>query len=272
MTEIAPVPAATVTLVRDGSHGLEVLMLQRNFRSGFMPGMYLFPGGALDPGDAAAELAALCAGLDDAEASRRLGLARGGLAYWLAAIRESFEEAGLLLAYERDGALVNLRDPARRARCSAFCARLNAGQAEFIELLRAEGLRPAVDRMTYFGHWITPVSAPRRYDTRFFVALAPAEQEPAHDNVEAIAHLWIRPAQALERHAAGDFGMRFPTVRTLQQFAAYDTTASLIAGLRAAGAVPAWLPRIGRDGARLLPGDPGYEEAAAPEAGRQWRI
>ena len=102
-TEVIPLPAATVTLVRDAPLGLEVLMLQRSMALKFMPGAYVFPGGALDPGDDSAELHGLCVGLDDAAASQALGLARGGLAYWIAAIREAFEEAGILLAYDASG-------------------------------------------------------------------------------------------------------------------------------------------------------------------------
>src|SRR5438105_2758947 len=100
MAVVPALPAATVSLVRDTPDGLEVLMLQRNFQSEFMPGMFLFPGGAVDPGDKAAAVASRCAGLDDARASAELGLAEGGLAYWAAAIRESFEEASVLLAYD----------------------------------------------------------------------------------------------------------------------------------------------------------------------------
>src|SRR5512140_1645154 len=106
--EITPVPSATVTLVRDGAHGLEVLMMERNLQSLFVPGIYLFPGGALDAQDSAPEAGGLCAGLDDASASALLGVASGGLAYWIAAIRESFEEAGLLLAYDTSGDIVEL--------------------------------------------------------------------------------------------------------------------------------------------------------------------
>ena len=117
MTEVKPSPAATVTLVRDAPLGLEVLMLQRSMALKFMPGAYVFPGGALDPGDDSAELHGLCVGLDDAAASRALGLARGGLAYWIAAIREAFEEAGILLQRrKRRPRARQVRSPARQVR------------------------------------------------------------------------------------------------------------------------------------------------------------
>src|SRR3954467_5124027 len=127
MSVVPPLPAATVTLVRDADAGLEVLMLQRNFQSGFMPGMFLFPGGAIDPGDEAAAVVSRCAGLDDERASEALGMDRGGLAYWAAAIRESFEEAGVLLAYDEAGALVNPGRGDRVERFAEYRRKLNAG-------------------------------------------------------------------------------------------------------------------------------------------------
>ncbi|MGH8702535.1 MAG: MBL fold metallo-hydrolase, partial [Burkholderiales bacterium] len=105
-----PSPAATVTLIRDAPRGLEVLMLKRSLSLAFMPGVHVFPGGALDAGDDAPGLHALCVGLDDSAASRALGLERGGLAYWIAAIREAFEEAGILLAYDAGGGIVPLSE------------------------------------------------------------------------------------------------------------------------------------------------------------------
>ncbi|MCW5606199.1 MAG: NUDIX domain-containing protein [Burkholderiales bacterium] len=272
MKEIVPLPAATVTLVRDGASGVEVLMMQRNFQSGFMPGMYLFPGGALDEADASAEICGLCSGLDDATASGILGVPRGGLAYWVAAIRESFEEAGVLLTYDRSGALVTLSRAEAAARFSERRSALNAGACEFCALLREEGLRLATDRLVYFSHWITPVTAPRRYDTRFFLAAAPENQDPLHDNQETIGHLWVNPGAALDRHRSGQFNMRTPTIRTLEEFADYASVGSLMQALRARRNIPALLPRIGRDGRRLMPGDAGYEEAAAAEAQGTWKI
>jgi 8-oxo-dGTP pyrophosphatase MutT (NUDIX family) len=272
MAVVPALPAATVTLVRDTADGLEVLMLQRNFQSGFMPGMFLFPGGALDPGDAAAAVLARCAGVDDLISSAALGLPSGGLAYWAAAIRESFEEAGVLLAYGESGELVNPAEPARLERFEEYRRRLNAGEQDLGEMLERERLHLAADRLTYFGHWITPVTAPRRYDTRFFVAVAPEGQEALPDNVEAIHHVWMNPALAVERYRSGEFKMRTPTLRTLEQFASYETADALIEGLRKEPPVRAMLPRIAPDGRRLLPGDPGYDEVAAADSQGQWKL
>ena len=271
MAAVPALPAATVTLVRDAGPGIEVLLLQRNFQSGFMPGMFLFPGGAIDAGDHAAAVLARCADLDDERASAALGLAHGGLPYWAGAIRESFEEAGVLLAYDEAGALVNPGEPHRIERFEEYRRRLNAGEHTLENMLVAEGLRLAVDRLTYFSHWITPVNAPRRYDTRFFVAVAPEGQEALPDNVEAIHHVWVQPGVAVDRYRAGEFKMRTPTIRTLEQFAAFGTVDSLIAALRALPSVPAILPRINTSGKRLLPGDAGYDEAAARDRQGKWK-
>ena len=264
MKETAPVPAATVTLVRDAPRGLEVLMLQRNHSLAFMPGVHVFPGGALDTADDSPAVHALCAGLDDAAASRTLGLSRGGLAYWIAAIREAFEEAGILLAYDASGDIVSLEGAKAERYAGQRCG-------DFTAFARGEGLRLATDRLRYFGHWITPVGAPRRYDTRFFLAVAPAGQEARADDRETIAHVWVRPAEALAMHARAALAMRFPTIKTLERFAGCATAAELIAEVESTQDVRALLPRTARDGRSVLPGEPGYEEAGTAEGSGAWK-
>src|SRR5207244_1992042 len=125
--------------------------------------------------------------------------------YWVAAIRESFEEAGVLLAYRLDGEVVRLDDPVVEARFREHRHAVDTGGRRLVDVCAAENLRLAVDGMHYFSHWITPEGAPRRYDTRFFVARAPAGQVPLHDDRETIANTWIGPEEALERHRRGDF-------------------------------------------------------------------
>lgn len=272
MSDIVPLPASTVVLVRDSGRGLEVLLMQRNLQSGFMPGMHLFPGGALDDGDASEEMAALCVGLDDGTASSKLGIARGGLAYWIAAIRESFEEAGVLFTYDSSGAMMLLERPDEIARFGAHRDALNAGEQAFAALLHGEGLRLAADHLVYFSNWITPAGAPRRYDTRFFVATAPAGQDVLHDNRETISHVWMNPGQALDKYRSGELKMRTPTVKTLEQFADFSSAQSLMQAMRAQRDIPAMLPRINKKGERLLPGDPGYEEAASIEGQGKWQM
>jgi 8-oxo-dGTP pyrophosphatase MutT (NUDIX family) len=269
--EVTPLPAATIALVRDARDGLEVLLLQRNFQSGFMPGVHVFPGGGLDPGDESGEAHQRSAGPADPEASRMLGIERGGLAYFIAAIRESFEEAGVLLAYGDSGGIVDLHgDAAERYR--SHRRSLNQGHSDLGEIARAENLRLATDQLVYFSHWITPVGAPRRYDTRFFFAIAPQHQEAEHDNREAIAHTWLRPAEALDRYRREELKLRTPTIKTLELFSQFAGIDSLTAALRAQAVIPALLPRISKEGRTLLPGDPGYDEAGKAESRGKWRV
>ena len=260
MAEITPLPAATVTLVRDGTQGLEVLMMKRNMQSAFVPGRYLFPGGSVDQADGLADVYAHCTGLTDEAASGRLGLESGGLAYWVAAIRESFEESGLLLAHRENGAPIAHEHAAELAQYRKAVA---TGELPFDTLLRDEGLTLEVAGLVYFAHWITPRGAPRRYDTRFFVAHAPAGQEPVHDNEEMTESVWISPREAVERHRAGTFKLMTPTIHTLRLFAKYEMADALLAAMRALPDVPTMAPRIGKDGRRLLPGEPGYDELPA---------
>jgi 8-oxo-dGTP pyrophosphatase MutT (NUDIX family) len=255
--------AATVMLVRDGASGVEVFMLRRNLRSDFVGGAYVFPGGAVDDHDRHEDLDAVCRGRDDLEASSQLGVDCGGLAYWIAAIRECFEEAGVLLAYDRSGEVVRLDEPSIEARFVEHRRAVDCGERRLVEVCEDEGLQLAVDCMYYFSHWITPEGAPRRYDTRFFVAAAPDAQEPLHDDHEVIENLWIRPSDALERHRSGTFDLILPTYRSLEVLERFERAADVLAAAAAIEQVPAVVPRIVADqgGYRIvLPGDPGYDE------------
>src|SRR5262245_15443271 len=209
-------PAATIMLVRDAARGMEVLMLQRNFESAFVPGVHVFPGGTLDEEDESPALQAQCDRPDDAAASRVLGVAKGVLAYSIAAIRELFEEAGMLLARDGGGKLISLADEGTAARLKRARKDQERGALTFSAIVAAENLRLAADRLTYFSRWITPEGAVRRYDTRFFHALAPEHQLAEHDNREAIAHEWARPADILARHERGECKLRAPTRHTLE--------------------------------------------------------
>ncbi len=261
----APRPAATVMVVRDGpwpDAPLEVLMLRRSLRADFVGGAHVFPGGAVDPSDGDARAEELCRGLTDGAASATLGVPSGGLSYWVAAVRECFEEAGLLLVCGPGGETVTFSDPAVAARFAAHRAAINARQRSFLEMCGAEGLRLAADSLHYFAHWITPEGAPRRYDTRFFVAAAPDGQRPAHDVDEPISDVWVRPADALERHRAGELELILPTIRNLQAIGRFETAAALLDAAAAPGDVPTILPRVVAAGGGvrfLLPGDPGYD-------------
>ena len=260
-----PRDAATVMLVRDGAEGqgLEVFMMRRNTNSAFVGGAYVFPGGAVDDDDRHADLDPICTGRSDDEASTLLGIDKGGLAFWVAAIRETFEEAGVLLAYDRTNEIIDWTDPDVEARFAEHRKAVDAGDRRLVDVCAEEGLQLAVDAMHYFSHWITPEGPPRRYDTRFFVAAAPVGHTYLHDDGETIASCWITPAEALDRHRAGEFEMIIPTIRNLEAIGRFDTAAELLEAATAPRNIPAILPKVIDDGGGmriLLPGDPGYDD------------
>jgi len=200
-TTVPVKPAATVLLIRDAdAGGIEVFMLRRTFNAAFASGMFVFPGGKVDDVDGVEEIAELCDGLTDTHASALLGIQTGGLAYWVACIRECFEEAGVLLArHETTGDVVRFDDDATATKFSAERENIHDGSVALLDLCKKEGLRLATDEIFYVSHWITPVGERRRFDTRFFIARAPAAQEPLHDDGETIESFWISPQEAIER-------------------------------------------------------------------------
>jgi 8-oxo-dGTP pyrophosphatase MutT (NUDIX family) len=258
--------AATVMLVRDHPiNGLEVFMLQRTLAAVFAKGMYVFPGGRVDANDNEDQLEAICDGLDDEEASALLGIPNGGLSYWVAAIRECFEEAGVLLArptaerelirFDTDVALQGRFNVARHA--------VHDGNMSLVELCTTEDLRLVTDNIHYVSHWITPVGEPRRFDTRFFIARAPEAQEPLHDDNETIASLWVSPIEALERHQRGDLAMIPPTTSILQFLAPHGTANDALNAAKKIGTPTAILPKLKTDAEGkvigiAMPGDADY--------------
>ena len=256
--------AATVMLVRDGREGLEVFMLQRTLKAVFASGMYVFPGGAVDDADRAPDVESWCDGLADRQASGVLEVAAGGLAYWIAAIRECFEEAGVLLARRPDGAFVRFDEPEVEARYLAHRSAVHSGQLRLIDLCANEGLRLATDDIHYVSHWITPIGERRRFDTRFFVARAPQAQEPLHDEHETIASLWVRPADALARQERGDLAMIAPTMKNLELLVPHATADDALAATASLGRPPAIQPklRLDDDGRVevVMPSDPDFAD------------
>ncbi len=229
--------AASLLLLRDAAAGLEVLMLRRAEREGDLrSGAAVFPGGVLEARDRDAH--AYCTGTDDAALSARMGLPAGGLDYAVAALRESFEEVGLLLAAgEFDlGALQPWRH------------RLNDGQASMAELCASFGLTLPVDRLVYFSHWLTPPGVPKRFDTRFFAAPAPAGQQALADLGEAVELMWLTPAAALD--PARGLKLLPVTQRTLMELARHADAASALAAARAREHIGVTMPRLARAGGK----------------------
>lgn len=226
--KVVPRPASTLILTRDAACGLEVFLMQRTHQAVFMPGVFVFPGGAVDPADNSDTMLSLCNGVSDADVSEMLGMEQGGLGYVVAAIRESFEEVGLLLAHDPQGDYVEIAEPGDIEYYAGLRQRLNTGQLTFADVFCARGLSVAVEKLTLFSHWVTPAGLPRRYDTRFFVAAAPERQLAVQDDQEAIDHLWITPVDALKREKRGELPLSLPTISTLQELSVFDTTTALL--------------------------------------------
>ena len=231
--------AATLLVVRDASAGLEVLMLQRPERAGDLySGACVFPGGVVEEGDR--RLYDLCQGVDDYAASARLGLPEHGLAYFVAAIRECFEEAGLLFACGGDGQLPDLGAMATE-RLAEMRQRLGADADHLRQICADAQLRLAVDRLAYHSHWLTPPGVPKRFDTRFFLALAPSAQVVRSDGSEALRHYWLKPQQALDR--AREFKLRTATQQTLQALLPFASAAACLAHARQPRPIELLMPR-----------------------------
>jgi 8-oxo-dGTP pyrophosphatase MutT (NUDIX family) len=196
---VAPRPAATVLLVRDGSQGLQVFMVVRHHKIDFASGALVFPGGKVEPEDVA------LAGGDEERAAR------------VAAIRETYEECGVLLVRMREGGELAL----------------SADPRPFRERLEAERLEPALDALTPFAHWITPTILPKRFDTRFYIVAAPADQAAAHDGGEAVDSVWIEPARAIREGAEGRRTLVLATRLNLELLGRSASAAEAIEAARA---------------------------------------
>lgn len=248
-----PRPAATVVVTHTGAEGMEVFMVKRHRKSAFMPSVHVFPGGRVDPADGhfAASLPEaarrhVCAQFD--------GVTETAGAYCVAAIRETAEECGLLLARDHDG---------RRADAATAQAVFEAlrGGAAFDEQLARHGLHPDVHALSVLAWWITPDFEPRRYDTRFFLASTPTGQRATFDAFETTEGRWIRPETALQCFRAGTLVLAPPTLATLEMLAEAGTPEAALAAV--ARPVRPIRPCVVQDGGTpvlVLPGDPLYPD------------
>ncbi len=229
-----PKDAATVVVIRnrpESVKGIEVLMVLRNPKSDFVPGSYVFPGGALEKEDCSPEMESLCSDMDCEEAAHILedpSLTKRAMGIWVAGIRETFEEVGLMMASRDDGSIVSITTDEEVERFHKYRLALREGKLTFYNLLMEENLTLPVRGLHYFSRWITPELSPIRYDTRFFIAEAPAGQEALHDGRELTKHVWVTPEEALERYARGTFDMVVPTVITLEDLVGFSTVEETI--------------------------------------------
>ncbi len=232
-------PAATVMLVRDADvGGIEVFMMRRTTKAAFAGGMYVFPGGAVDAEDSS---------------------------YEIAAIRECFEEAGVLLARHENGSFLRFDDPVLAERFTRYRHDVHEGRCSMTKVLLEEGLHASTDELHWVSHWVTPFGEVRRFDTRFFVTATPQDQEPLHDDKELDDSLWVSPSVALSRSRQGELLMLPPTTVNLQFLADHVSVGSVLASAASSGTPPRVLPKVrltseGKMDALLMPGDPGYDD------------
>ncbi len=232
-------------------------MVRRHEGTPFMGGAHVFPGGRVDAGDRAAA-DAWCDGLQDAAID---------IAYFVAAARELFEEAGVLLARDTTGGFVSLAGADDHARFKAARHEVHDGTTTLRSIVEREGLRLALDALVPFAHWVTPPIDTRQFDTRFFMTRVPPHQTPAHDDKETTDSAWMRPADAIAQALAGDILLPPPTWTTLREIEPFASVDAALAWARRRRVVRRMPLAREHEGRRmlLLPGDPLHPDPAGDE-------
>jgi 8-oxo-dGTP pyrophosphatase MutT (NUDIX family) len=227
---VEPRAAATIVLLRDGDADMEILLMRRSRKAGFVPGAYVFPGGRVDNSDALPSVVSLLDDLDPDTARQRLEYdgEPPAIAYYLAALREAFEETGIMVGLRDDGSAppTAAEDPG----VDQIRDALMGDQIGFDEAIERLGCRIAGDAIEYIAHWITPEPEPRRYDTRFFAAKVRAGATPIIDPREMTDALWLSPGEALARLDRGELPMVFPTIKTIEALSRYDSADEALEG------------------------------------------
>lgn len=223
--------ASTIVLLRpDNNHSFEILLTRRPAEMRFLGGFYVFPGGAVHKDDYSAKVLDRCRGLSANEAQRILGKRQDpelALGHWIAAIRELFEEVGVLLCEARSGEPLELRDETTKAKFEAKRQAIVRGKLGFGEFLEAEGLWCDLTRIIYFFHRVTPEFYPVRFDTRFYLASLPPHQIPLSRSEEVTDSVWMQPAEALSEAYDNDLPILPPTTTVLEDLRKIDTWSAL---------------------------------------------
>jgi 8-oxo-dGTP pyrophosphatase MutT (NUDIX family) len=220
--EPLPRPSSTVVLARPGENAPEIFMVKRHKKSSF-GSRYAFPGGVLESSDE--QVHARSSGISAARANRLLDVDAGGQDYYSAAIRELFEESGVLLAKH------NLSEK----ELDAARAALNSGGLAWDVFVAKSDLTLHYDRLHYFSFWITPVGSPKRYSARFFLAQVPGAQKATHDGNELIESCWLPAAEVLQARKDKLMKVPYPTRKTLKRVAEFETLDGLLQWAKACG-------------------------------------
>jgi 8-oxo-dGTP pyrophosphatase MutT (NUDIX family) len=263
MTAI-PKKAATVILLREGKpEGFEIFLLKRHEKSSFMGGNFVYPGGRVDREDGSLETCSLCSGVTPEGAFQLFGKALPSdecLAHWVAGIRELFEEAGVLLAYDQQGKSLHLTNPTDKERFLSYRDLIHEGKMSICQLAQEEKLLFALDQLHYYAHWITPEARSERFDTRFFLAFHPAGQEASHDQRETTIGVWLSPRKALEKNSGGEVALSPPTLKTLEDLSRFKKMDEVFASLKTEAIRPILpvLTKVMDEALILFPWDPEY--------------
>lgn len=230
--------AATVILVRDTLPQYEILMLKRTTNTAFAGGMYVFPGGRVDEADYHSNYEQQMTELSHDQLHQKKALGDDWLACWVAAIRETFEESGLLLACTKSGGQINTQDE----KVIEYRRQLRNSEIDLCTICAKEGWFLTVDQIHFFNRWVTPPGRPRRFDTRFFIGTAPNGQLELHDGEETTDSIWISPTTALAENKKGKFAMMAVTIKQLEDLSGHEEAASLISRVKSSRDFPHYLP------------------------------
>jgi 8-oxo-dGTP pyrophosphatase MutT (NUDIX family) len=263
MTAI-PRDAATIIIIRDVDppmSGIEVLMVRRHGKSNFAGNAYVFPGGVMEESDFEPQMESLCSELTFQQAEgiiKDTPYPERALGFFIAAIRETFEEVGIFFAYQSSFELLSF-DEEEASRFDSYRNKIQENLISFKEMILNEKLILATDQLSYFAHWITPEAAPIRFDTHFFIAPAPIGQAAVHDAIETTGHIWISPREALNRHKQNRFPMLPPTVSNLNILSCFSNVDEAVASMQGKK-IPTILPRLVIENGKkrvLMPWDDG---------------
>ena len=264
MTAVPKKAATTILLRNKEPQGFEVFLLKRHEKSSFMGGNYVYPGGRVDREDGSLEMCSFSKGITLEEALMILGRAispEESFAHWIAGIRELFEEAGVLLAYDQKGKLLQLKDREERESFLHYRELLQKNKLSICEMAQKENLHFALDQLHYYAHWITPEARSERFDTRFFLARYPSGQEASHDQKETTAGAWLTPRKALEENLIGEVVLSPPTLKTLEDLSRFGSVDEVFGSLKTNDIRPILpvLTKVESGALLVFPWDPEYE-------------
>ncbi len=263
MPAIAKKAATTILLRNKEPEGFEVFLLKRHEKSSFMGGNYVYPGGRVDREDGSSEIRSFSQGVTLEKARTILGgtlSPEESFAHWIAGIRELFEEAGVLLAYDQRGKLLQLKGREERERVLHHRESLQKNEIGICEMARVENFRFALDQLHYYAHWITPEARSERFDTRFFLTRYPFGQEATHDQRETTAGAWLTPRKALQENLTGEVILSPPTLKTLEDLSRFENIEEIFHALKKADIQPVLpiLTKISGHPLLVFPWDPEY--------------